>query len=222
MRTQVASPGSAQELLAHARRFSGLRIAEVADSMGMATPSDQRRAKGFVGQLLERALGSTAGSADVPDFPDLGIELKSLPIGANGAPRESTFVCTVPLSEITEVEWLASRVRRKLARVLWIPVEANPEVNLGQRRIGTPILWTMDRSAEQDLKADWDLLAGLLATGRIEEVTAHLGTFLQVRPKAAHSGVRTRAPEADGAFLLHNPRGFYLRTQFTKRVLTQL
>ncbi|RLB54521.1 MAG: DNA mismatch repair endonuclease MutH [Deltaproteobacteria bacterium] len=216
-----APPESEAELFERARGLAGRSLGEVSAELGIACPDTLKRAKGFVGMLLERALGATAGSKDVPDFPDLGVELKSLPVDREGKPRESTFVCTMPLSDVAEMQWLGSRVQRKLARVLFVPVEATPEVAIAARRIGGPILWTASAEEEAALRRDWDELAGLVGAGHVESVTAHLGEYLQVRPKAAHSRVRTLAPGGDDGLVSVNPKGFYLRTKFTAAIVAR-
>jgi len=114
--------------MARARALAGCTIAQLAERFSLMAPADLRRHKGFVGALIERALGATAGSRAAPDFEALGIELKTLPVDGRGRALESTFVCTIPLTEIGEVEWLSSRVRRKLNRVLWIPVEGERQI----------------------------------------------------------------------------------------------
>ena len=212
-------PESVADLITRARALAGRSVSELAADLGARVPPDQRRAKGFVGQLLERALGATAGSSDRPDFEALGVELKTIPVDGTGRPRESTFVCTIPMSEIAEVDWEQSRVYRKLAHVLFVPIESAPDLPLGARRIGGPVEWRPDEAQERDLRADWDELAGLVGRGDVESVTAHLGRYLQVRPKAAHSRIRGRAPEAEGGWLETVPRGFYLRATFTEAIL---
>jgi DNA mismatch repair protein MutH len=184
-------------------------------------PADQRRSKGLVGGLIERALGAHAGSRSGPDFEALGIELKTVPLAPDGRPRESTYVCSLPLLRADEVEWDDCPVRRKLARVLWIPVESARHLALGSRRIGTPVLWSPDETEEARLRSDWDEIIGRIGTGRIEELTAHVGDVLQVRPKAATSRVQRRGQDSEGAWVLTVPRGFYLRAKFTGEVLRQ-
>jgi DNA mismatch repair protein MutH len=178
-----------------------------------------RRAKGFVGGLLERALGASAGSRALPDFPELGIELKTLPVDRAGAPVESTFVCTIPLTEIGQVEWADSRVRRKLSTVLWIPVEGERQIPVAERRIGQALLYRLTSEDEAVLRADWEELAGYIGRGHVEELTGHLGRYLQIRPKAAHSRARRVGFDADGAPFAALPRGFYLRPSFTGALL---
>jgi DNA mismatch repair protein MutH len=215
----VEEPGSEVELLERARSLAGHTLGELAPRYGLAAPPDLRRAKGFVGQLLERALGASAGSRAQPDFFGLGIELKSLPVDRRGRPVESTFVCSIPLTEIGEVEWSESRVWRKLARVLWVPVEGERAIVVAERRVGQALLWTPDAADAADLRFDWEELAGLIGRGDVEAITGHLGRYLQVRPKAAHGRVRRMGHDREGAAFAALPRGFYLRASFTARIL---
>jgi DNA mismatch repair protein MutH len=170
---------------------------------------------------MEAALGATAKSRPTPDFETLGVELKTLPVGAHGQPLETTFVCTIALLDMAAVEWGHSRVLSKLRRVLWVPVEGTRSVPVGQRRIGTALLWSPTVEDEQALRFDWEELAGIIGRGDVESVTGHIGRFLQVRPKARDSRSRRRGMDADGADISALPRGFYLRTSFTARVLSR-
>lgn len=212
-------PRDEAELVARAAELSGLRLSELAARLNAPVPPDLRRAKGFVGGLVERALGATAGSRALPDFPELGIELKTLPVDRLGAPVESTFVCTIPLTEIGQVEWADSRVRRKLAKVLWVPVEGERQIAVGERRIGQALLYRLTEEDEAVLRADWEELAGYIGRGHVEALTGHLGHFLQIRPKAAHSRARRVGFDAEGAPFAALPKGFYLRPSFTRALL---
>jgi DNA mismatch repair protein MutH len=173
--------------------------------------------KGKVGELVERALGATGGSSATWDFPHLHVELKTIPVDAqSGTPRESTFVCAVSLVDADRAEWAASWVRAKLSRVLWVPVEVHAD---GARRVGEARLWSPTREQEGVLADDFDEILGRVGMGDVEGVTARLGRWLQLRPKAAHGRVRTVVPAADGERVATVPRGFYLRALFTGAIL---
>lgn len=214
-----APPTSERELYERAQALAGVTLGELATTLGRVVPPDLRRAKGFVGQLVERALGATAGSRSGPDFAELGVELKTLPVDAAGKPVESTFVCTIALGSVGDVEWESSPVRAKLARVLFVPVEGERERSVATRHLGTPLLWSPSEEDERDLKFDWDELSGRIGRGDVESITGHLGRYLQVRPKAADSHARRRAFDADGVAFAALPRGFYLRAVFTARIV---
>lgn len=212
-------PASEAELVQRAHRLAGRTLGELGDALEIALPDEPRRAKGLAGRLVERWLGADAGTSDGPDFSALGIELKTIPLGPDGQPRESTFVCAIDLRGIAETEWERSRVRRKLARVLWVPVEGNPSLPLAQRRVGAAWLWSPSAEQESTLRGDWELLVGRLAAGEGELLTAREGRVLQVRPKAANASARRHATDPDGAPMRAAPRGFYLRASFTRTLL---
>jgi DNA mismatch repair protein MutH len=213
MNHETRPPRDLEELLHRARRLAGHRVAPPLLEDGEA--GSLLHQKGKLGQLLERVLGATAGSAQRPDFPDLGVELKTIPVDASGKPRESTFVSSLSLVDADQAEWEVSAVRRKLQKVLWIPL-----VTQGDARVlGAPLLWQPTCEQEQVLRADFDDIMGMIAIGNVEGLTARVGRWLQARPKAAHGGVRTRAYGAREEPLSVLPRGFYLRASFTGALL---
>lgn len=217
-RIDVPAPQSEASLLQRCQQLSGKTIGQLAAQMQQVVPVDLRSHKGWVGNLLERSLGADAGNQAEPDFVSLGIELKTLPINARGTPKESTYVCTVNPNASAEIHWQTCWLRRKLSKVLWLPVEADSAIPLAERYIGQAVLWQPTPQQELILQQDWEeLMEIMIADGG---VTAKLGRYLQVRPKAANSRVTTRRIGYDGEVELHHPRGFYLRTCFTQQILS--
>ena len=216
----IRPPRHEAELRVRAAALLGRTVGEVGAALGTPVAAlPARNQKGLCGALIERALGASAGSAAEPDFPGLGIELKTIPVDAQGRVRESTFVCTIPLARIADEAWATSWVRRKLACVLWVPVESSPSLALADRRIGRALLWRPGAVEDAELRADFEDLVGAIGVGAVDEVTAHRGRHLQIRPKGPHARARTAAPGPDGETLDVNPRGFYLRASFTSAIL---
>ncbi|MBX9382113.1 DNA mismatch repair endonuclease MutH, partial [Serratia marcescens] len=180
-----------------------------------------KRDKGWVGMLLELYLGAMAGSKPEQDFPELGIELKTIPVDAAGKPLETTFVCVAPLTGNSGVTWASSHVRHKLARVLWIPVEGERQIPLAERRVGSPLLWSPSAAEEESLRRDWEELMDLIVLGHVERITARHGEVLQLRPKAANSKALTEAIGEQGQPIMTLPRGFYLKKSFTGALLAR-
>jgi DNA mismatch repair protein MutH len=215
------TPLTETELLQRARRLAGRPLSFLAEQQGLEVPPDQRRAKGWVGQLLERSLGATGASRAVPDFEALGVEMKTLPVDTRGMPRETTFVATLDPGDSDAMRWETSSIRKKLARVLWIPVEAEPEIVLRDRRVGTALLWSPSAEQEAALRADFEEIVDLIAEGFGETVTAERGRYLQLRPKGANSQSLRWTIDTDGAPVRTPPRAFYLRTSFTAEIIRQ-
>jgi len=209
-------PRDEAELVARARALSGCAVDVLASDWGVRVDGAPVRVKGKVGELVERALGATGGAAATWDFPSLRVELKTIPVDPRGRPRESTFVCAVSLRDAERAEWETSWVRAKLARVLWVPIGIDAH---GGRRIGAPRLWSPSPPQERALKDDFDDILGRIGAVGVEGLSARVGRCLQLRPKAAHGRIRTRAPAADGGLIETVPRGFYLRARFTGAIL---
>ncbi len=217
----VAPPASETELLARAQSLAGLTLGQLGNRLNQPLPADMRRAKGWPGQLIEQALGATAASRPEPDFQLLGIELKTLPVNRQGRPRESTYVCTVALDDRDGLHWEDSLVYKKLRRVLWVPLEAEPEIPLAQRRVGAPLLWSPDADDAALLRRDWEELMEMVSLGRLDQISARHGEVLQIRPKAANARALRKTSDEDGAPTLTLPRGFYLRSGFTASLLAR-
>ncbi|MGM3161444.1 DNA mismatch repair endonuclease MutH [Dickeya undicola] len=215
------APDSEQALLLRAQALAGYSLAELARIAQLPLPANLKRDKGWIGVLLEGFLGASAGSKPEQDFPDIGIELKTIPVDEQGRPLETTFVCVAPLTGNSGVIWESSHVRRKLARVLWIPVEGSRAIPLGERRIGAPLLWSPSPEEERQLRQDWEELMDLIVLGKVESITARHGEVLQLRPKAANSRALTEAIGEHGQPILTLPRGFYLKKTFTTPLLAR-
>jgi DNA mismatch repair protein MutH len=215
----MIAPASIDELRDRARRLEGRRIEEIAHALAFPTSGDGVSTKGKSGAIIERALGATGGSTKEHDFPDLRVELKTIPIDDTGAPLESTYVCTLSLGDAESQEWETSWVRAKLACVLFVPLVESHGAPWTSRRVGPALLWMPTAEQEEVLRADFDDVVGLVGVGRIEELTAHRGRWLQVRPKARDGSVRTVAFGAENEAIETVPRGFYLRARFTRAIL---
>lgn len=214
-------PKTTEELLSRAQAIAGLSFDELATQLGIPVPPDLKRDKGWVGMLLETALGATAGSKAEQDFRHLGIELKTIPINAQGYPLETTFVSLAPLIQNSGVNWQNSHVRHKLSRVLWIPIEGSRSIPLAERRIGTPILWQPSEQQERQLQRDWEELMDYIVLGQLDKINARLGEVLQLRPKGANSKSLTKGIGKHGEIIDTLPLGFYLRKAFTHEILQQ-
>ena len=215
----IKSPDSEEQLISRANQLAGLSLGEIAQQMQVAVPKNLQREKGWPGLLLEQALGATAGSRPEPDFPHLGIELKTIPIDRNAKPLETTFVCVTPLTGLVGVHWQNCHLRHKLSRVLWVPIIAERDIPVAERLVCTPFLWSPSAEEENMLALDWQELTDMITLGRVEEIHGKHGQYLQLRPKAANSKAKTKAYDKNGRPFMTLPRGFYLKTEFTRYLI---
>lgn len=212
------APQTQEELLERCQAIAGLSFAQLSELTGAVIPNQAGQRKGWLGQVIEFALGTTAGNHALPDFHQLGIELKTLPISYSAKPTESTFVTSIPLLTIHQESWETSQCYKKLKRVLWLPVEGERDIPYMNRRIGLGFLWSPDQNQLQVLESDWYYLTNKISLGQLEEVDARFGEYLQIRPKAANAKSLAWAFDAEGRKVQTLPRGFYLRSSFTAEI----
>ena len=216
---KASAPVDKNELMTRANSLTGMTIQQLATKLHRDIPDSLNHAKGWFGTLLEEYLGAEAASAAKPDFIDLEIELKTLPIDDKGKPKESTYVCVVQLDPDSLSSWENSLVKHKLSEVLWIPFEADKNIPIALRRIGSPFLWKPDKTQEKQLKQDWQELSDMIVMGNIDKISSSMGSYLQIRPKAANATSLTvnKNQSSNGLTL---PRGFYLRPSFTQTIVS--
>jgi DNA mismatch repair protein MutH len=216
------APRDLSELEARARALAGRTLDDLAAEHGLSFGGRTgARTKGKTGTLIEQILGASGGSAAVHDFPTLAIELKTIPVSLALKPRESTYVCTLPLADADRAEWVTSWVRAKLAHVLWVPIVTGEETG-ESARVGEPRFWRPTPEQLAVLAADFEEIMGTIALGGIDRLTARSGRWLQVRPKGASSRDRTWSVAAEESWVETIPRGFYLRTKLTGALLEDL
>lgn len=214
-----APPIDETELIERAYEIAGRSIGEICREIGVTPPCDTIHSKGWFGAFMEILLGADAGSNPVQDFSKIGVELKTLPLGQNLQPLETTYVCITPLTGAFG-KFEESNVCNKLKRVLWVPFDGRREVAIADRTIFTPFLWSPTDKEMFLIKTDWEEHMEKISSGRIEEVTAKDGKYLQIRPKAANGKSLTEAIGKDGTPILTRPRGFYLKKEFSAEILS--
>jgi DNA mismatch repair protein MutH len=206
------------DLINKSNELIGLTAHDIAICLNKSLPTNLTYAKGWMGQAIEKLLGTTAGSKPLPDFVELGIELKTLPVTLKGEPKESTYICIAPIPN-PDLYWEESLVCLKTAHILWVPILSDPSLPLSKHRVLTPIFWKPSALIQKTLKQDWEELSDHLNLGHLDKLTAHQGQYLQIRPKAAHSRILVNTVDQDANVQKTVPKGFYFRRAFTLQLL---
>lgn len=213
------APRDVEELTQRARALAGRNLGDLAHWAACPLPQDLSRSKGVIGQLIELCLGAQAGNRALPDFTELGIELKTIPIGDDDKALQSTYVSMVPLCDLEQQRWHRSTVYRKLGQVLWVPIQAAAKIPLAQRVVGQAFLWQANAEEEALLRADWEYHLARIRAGAVDAISGRDGAVLQVRPKGRDSRSMTWADRPKQGLMITQPRGFYLRPTFTNYLI---
>lgn len=206
-----------------ARSLQDYKLADLAEICKVEKPEHNITAKGWSGQLIEQLLGVKNNSFSGPDFPELGVELKTIPVSVDYKPFETTYITTVPLlpKEMTSFE--DSILYAKLRCVLWIPLIAKTKTQaVTERVVGRAVLWQPNEKELNIIQQDFFEIMEYIVSGEIDSLNAQVGQYLHVRPKALNSKKRTYTLNSDGEYIQTSPKGFYLRTSLTREILCDL
>ncbi|MGN1394699.1 MAG: MutH/Sau3AI family endonuclease [Succinivibrionaceae bacterium] len=198
-------PQTEQQLLNRVHAIAGLTIGELATKLQIPVPNNMLYAKGFAGQLIEIALGASAGANPIQDFPHLGIELKTIPITYKGTPAETTHICIIQQDKLCGQVFENSNFLNKLKKILWIPIEGERSIPLKNRHIATGFLWEPSTTDLIKLKNDWEEIMEIISTKGIENISSNIGEITQVRPCGKLNNIMQY--------------GFYLRKNFTTKII---
>lgn len=210
-------PHTLEALMNRAVSLAGRTLAETAQALGYRLPRNLSSNKGFIGQLAELALGATAGPDPEPDFPALGVELKTLPIREDGRPLEATYICQARMTGIESTALSESYLMKKLHRVLFVPIL--PATTLAERRFAMPLLWSPNDAELATLGADFLMLQSRVRMGEADDLTTRDGVALHLRPKALSSNERTVGISDEGWAVPVRPKAWYLRPAFTEQII---
>ncbi len=214
-------PQSLSELKARLDLIMGFTLGELAAPLHIAVPAGSVHSKGWAGEFVELLLGARAGNLPLPDFVNLGIELKTMPINRNFEPLESTFLCHAPLHQVRGQSFEQSALAGKTAAMLFVFILTGRGMPPARRRLIDYYLFVPTPDERAQIKADFDELMELAAAGRTAQITAHLGTIIQLRPKCADGSQLVPCIDEEGQLSATRPRGFYLRREFNRIICSR-
>ncbi len=215
---KIPAPKSLLELKERLDNIVGKSIAELARELEVPLPANLKNAKGFNGELLEIALGADARKLPIPDFPNLLIELKTIPVDERRMPLESTFICHLNLGKRPLNNFFESLLYKKISLILFVAIEGSKAIAKPQRRILAYYLFKPDAKTLSVIRDDYEEVMEQISLGRAHELNARMGTIVQVRPKGASGRELVPYINESGETGLTRPRGFYFRANFTKSI----
>lgn len=205
-------------LLDRCDKLVGKTIATIADKLQLTVPDNLKNNRGWIGNLLELALGAEAGSKPIQDFVNLGIELKSVAINHKGEVNNDIFVSSLPINSFMLQTWHTSHLLYKLKRILFVPIEQIKEIPLANRRIGRARLWTPTAYELSQLQQDWQDILDIITEGDFNAIKNNVGKILCVKVKALNAKQSNSFIDTEGFTSKIPPLSFYLRKDFVNSI----
>ena len=204
---------------------SGVPFSELAPSVGVQwNEGGPVRNKGFAARVVQKAMGMSADdNRPEPDLTDLGIEIKSIPIGDDLKVLENTKICSLNFKDTHDSDWKNSKVYAKVRNILFVPVVKYDKENWKHWYIRAPFIWMPSLKADKILESDYRRVQELLRTGRFEEISSKApprGPCDVLIPNTAGENAEdiTRFI-AHGGEQESKRRAWFLRKDFTQEII---
>lgn len=173
--------------------FVGQTLGRSAEQLGVAISPG----KGFVGDVVRRALGAKTAKARIKEFEEMGIDVKATRVSPSGRPYESMSFPAFRYADLLEETWEDSDLLSRLEGGLLIcPVigerkEAPPENCV----FGQPILWKPTYEELEVAHHEWEMYRTEIRNGQADSLTPGSKTkMLHVRPHARDRNDTDLAP----------------------------
>lgn len=211
-----------ETLINKAKSLKGVTIRD------LLKDKDFDKGKGAIGNIIEREGFGIANNNDArPDFEELGIELKVLPLKKNAkgvySVKERTKVCSINYKELIKENWDKSHARYKLDKILFVFYHYDKEDN-NNSEILDYLLFQLENSDEPLIKSDWERTKGLVEEGKAHLLSESQNVVLAASRSGAGKLDEKKWPDQPNQTLSKKARqrAFSLKPSFTKVLWSEL
>ncbi|MGI6230439.1 MAG: Sau3AI family type II restriction endonuclease [Tractidigestivibacter sp.] len=196
----------AQELVGHTLR-------EKTDAPELQSPKKRR---GSFGNAIEEYYFEYKPNSDSePDFPKVGLELKTTPMkrGAHKSlvAKERLVITMIDYMTVVNETFETSHLLDKASKVLLISYLWEKNKDPLDYEVILAELWGLPKEDMPQFKADWETVVNKVRAGHAEDISGSDTLYLEACTKAADSTVRRNQPYSD---VLAKPRAWALKASY--------
>lgn len=178
--------------------------------------------KGASGLIVENLLGIKNNNNSDADIPEIGCEVKILPIQKNRngqiKAKEPTQIQMINYFEVANEKWETAKVRKKISLTFWVVYLAKEDSNSLHQDEYRIIDYFIDHPNENKIivfKRDWELIQDFIIKGHSDKLSCSMGEYLEPKTKGANNQDKTNAPDGKGGILRARRRAFYYKKKYT-------
>lgn len=201
------------------KNAKGKTIAQIKAELNL---EEKEMKKGASGLVIENLLGIPNNSRDEPDLPEIGCEVKALPLqkNKNGTikAKEPTAIQTINYFEVARECWETAKVRKKINLTFWVVYLAqNNGKRLNQEDYIIIDCFLDHPNNIQNLvfKNDWESIKSFIVEGRADHLSCSMGEFIEPKTKGKNKNDVTEAPDGKGGSMYARRRAFYYKKKYT-------
>jgi DNA mismatch repair endonuclease MutH len=178
--------------------------------------------KGASGLIVETLLGIKNNNNADADIPEIGCEVKVLPIQKNRngeiKAKEPTQIQMINYFEVASERWETAKVRKKIKLTFWIVYLAKENSKSLDQNDYKIIDYFIDHPNIEKMeifKTDWEAIQKFIINGLADKLSCSMGTYLEPKTKGANNQDKTDAPDGKGGKLKVRRRAFYYKKGYT-------
>jgi DNA mismatch repair protein MutH len=185
--------------------------------------------KGAIGKIIEEyGFGVKNNSESRPDFHEIGVELKVVPLKESSkgelSVKERTKVCLINYHQIIESTWENSHAKEKLNHVLFVFYQYNKENKLASKIKDYYLFELKNQLEEPIIQTDWHRTKQIVSDGRAHELSESQNKILAASRSGAGGLEEHKNPtQPNTIFQKHAPqRSFSLKPSYTNVIWNEL
>jgi DNA mismatch repair endonuclease MutH len=184
--------------------------------------------KGAIGKIIEEyGFGVKNNSESRPDFHEIGVELKVVPLKQPQkglSVKERTKVCLINYNQIVESSWETSHAKHKLDHILFVFYHYNKENHLESQIKDYYFFELKNQLEEPIIQTDWHRTKQIVADGRAHELSESQNKILAASRSGAGGLEEHKNPtQPNTIFQKHAPqRSFSLKPSYTNVIWNEL
>ena len=175
-----------------------------------------RMKKGASGLIVENLLGIENNNRDEADLPQIGCEIKILPLQKNKdgsiKAKEPTAIQMINYCEVAKETWETAKIRSKINLTFWVVYLAKVDGKPKQQDDYVIVDYFLDHPSDVQngvFKTDWEEIQSYIKRGDADKLSCSMGVYLEPKTKGASNQDKTDAPDGKGGITRARRRAFY-------------
>lgn len=195
------------EAVTKLQQLRGQDLRELADNFGITVFKDNKKNKGWAGQVVERYLGLPLNSSQSPNFGSWELKTISLKRLRNDTltVKETMAITMIDPINVVNTDFENSHLLMKMKKILILSRIWEDKSEPSSIVYGIHTFDIGDTEIYNQVKNDYELVRDTIINLGFEALTGKMGVFVQPRTKGAGHGSTSRA--------------FYARVTFLKKLI---
>lgn len=198
----------------------GKTIGQIKDSLFIGDKCKMK--KGASGLIVENLLGIENNNRDEADLPQIGCEIKILPLQKNRdgsiKAKEPTAIQMINYCEVARETWETAKIRSKINLTFWVVYLAKVDGKHKRQDDYVIVDYFLDHPSDAKngvFKTDWEEIQSYIKRGDADKLSCSMGTYLEPKTKGASNQDKTDAPDGKGGITRVRRRAFYYKKNYT-------